>query len=236
MTISKSPLLLVALCVALAPAAGAQQKKKLPPGGNKKLYCWNENGQRVCSDALPPGAENLARDEISARSGLRTGQVQRALNEEERAVAASDENQRQVDLAALETRKRTDQAMLSSYQTEEQLRRVFGERISIVENSIRTARYNVVSLREGLVSMLQTAGDRELDGKPVNPELAGGISGRHRELLRQQQLQAGFERQRVELDAEIADIMRRYRELKGVQPADAAAALPPAGTVTAQSL
>ena len=227
MTISKSPLLLIALCVALAPATMAQ-KKKTPTSGNKKLYCWNENGQRVCSDSLPPGAENLARDEISARSGLRTGQVQRALNEEERALAESDEVQRQVDLAALETRKRTDQAMLSSYQTEDQLRRVFGERISIVENSIRTARYNVVSLREGLVSMLQTAGDRELDGKPVNPELANGISGRHRELLRQQQLQAGFERQRAELDVEIADIMQRYRELKGLQPQDGVTPAAPA--------
>ena len=111
--------------------------------------------------------------------------------------------------------------MLASYQTEDELRRVFGERISIVENSIRTARYNVASLREGLVSLLQNAGDRELDGQPVAPELANRISGRHRELLRQQQLQGGFERQRAELDVEIADIMRRYRDLKGLQPAEA---------------
>jgi hypothetical protein len=43
---------------------------------------------------------------------------------------------------------------------------VFNERTGIVDNSIHTARYNVVSLREGLVSLLQTASDRELDGKP----------------------------------------------------------------------
>ena len=218
MTISRNHVVVIAVCMALAPAVHAQ-----PAAPAKKLYCWNQNGQRVCSDALPPGAENLARDEISARSGLRTGQVQRALSEEERALAASDEVQRQVDQAALETRKRTDQAMLSSYQTEDQLRRVFGERISIVENSIRTARYNVASLREGLVSLLQTAGDRELQGSPVTAEMANGIQGRHRELLRQQQLQSGFERQRAELDVEIADIMRRYRELKGLQPPGAAA-------------
>jgi len=224
-TISRNQVVLMALCMALAPAAHAQTAAPA-----KKLYCWNQNGQRVCSDALPSGAENLARDEISARSGLRTGQVQRALSEDERALAASDEVQRQVDQAALETRKRTDQAMLSSYQTEDQLRRVFGERISIVENSIRTARYNVASLREGLVSLLQTAGDRELDGKPVSPDMANGIKGRHRELLRQQQLQSGFERQRAELDVEIADIMRRYRELKGLQPAEGAVPVAPAAT------
>ena len=37
-----------------------------------------------------------------------------------------------------------------SYQSEDDLRRVFNERTSIVDNSIRTARYNVTSLREGL--------------------------------------------------------------------------------------
>ena len=106
----------------LAPAVFAQANKT--PAGARKLYCWNEGGQRVCSDALPPGKENLARDEISARSGLRTGQAQRALSEEERALAASEEVQRQADEAVLGARRRTDQAMLASYQTEELRARV----------------------------------------------------------------------------------------------------------------
>lgn len=225
---SKHPLMLLAACVVWAPVALAQKT----PVPAKKLYCWNEKGHRVCSDALPAGAVNLAREEINAKSGMRTSEIGRAMNEEERALAASDEIQRQVDKAAEETRKRTDQAMLASYQTEDQLRRVFNERTSIVDNSIRTARYNVVSLREGLVSLLQTAGDRELDGKPIVAEMANNISSRHRELLRQQQLQASFEKQRVDLDGEITDIMRRYRVLKGIQdPASAGMAV--AGTDTA---
>jgi hypothetical protein len=213
---SKRQLLLLAACTVLAPTVLAQ-KAEAPA---KKLYCWNENGQRVCSDALPAEAVNRARDEISARSGLRTGGVDRALTEQERALAASDEQQRQVDQAAEDTRRRTDQAMLASYQSENELRRVFNERTSIVDNSIRTSRYNVVSLREGLVSLLQTASDQELSGKPVAPKVAASISTRHNELMRQRQLQASFERQRVELDAEIADILRRYRELKGVPGAE----------------
>ncbi|MDR6842046.1 F0F1-type ATP synthase membrane subunit b/b' [Pseudoxanthomonas sacheonensis] len=209
--------MLIALCAALAPLAMAQNA----PDAAKKLYCWNENGQRVCSDALPAEAVNRAREEINARSGMRTGGVDRALTEEERALAASDEQQRQVDQAAADTRRRTEQALLSSYQTEEELRRVFNERTGIVDNSIRTARYNVASLREGLVSLLRTAGDQELAGKPVVPKIADSIASRHRELQRQRLLQASFERQRVELDAEIADILRRYRELKGIEAVDA---------------
>ena len=218
-TMPKISLFMLAMCAALSPLALAQKAD----GPAKKLYCWNENGTRVCSDALPADAVNRARDEISAKSGLRTGTVQRALTEEERALAESDAQQRKVDEAAAATRRRTDQAMLASYETEEALNRVFNERISIVDNSIRTARYNVTSLREGLVSLLQTAGDRELSSKPVNAELAANISKRHRELVRQRQLQASFENQRAELDVEIADIIRRYRDLKAVAPPAAAA-------------
>jgi hypothetical protein len=214
----KISLLVLALCASLPPLALAQDAAPA-----KKLYCWNENGQRVCSDALPADAVNRARDEISAKSGMRTGTVERALTEEEKAQAESDAQQRKVDEAAAATRRRTDQAMLASYQSEAELGRVFAERTSIVDNSIRTARYNVVSLREGLVSLLQTAGDRELAGKPVTPDMAANIAQRHRELVRQQQLQASFEKQRVELDAEIADIIQRYRQMKGMEDGKPAA-------------
>ena len=217
-TMPKTPLLL-AMSMLLSPAAMAQGSAT--PA--KKLYCWNENGKRVCSDALPADAVNRARDEISVKSGLRTAEVERALTDEERAQAAEEEVQRKVDQATADTRRRTDQAMLASYETEEALNRVFNERISIVDNSIRTARYNVTSLREGLVSLLQTAGDRELSSKPVNAELAANISKRHRELVRQRQLQASFENQRAELDVEIADIIRRYRDLKAAATPDPAA-------------
>lgn len=214
----KNPLLWLLLGTVVSSPAMAQKTD----ASAKKLYCWNENGQRVCSDALPAEAVNRAREEISASSGMRTAEVARAMSEEERAQAAAEEQQRQVDQAAADTRRRTEQAMLASYQSEDDLRRVFNERTSIVDNSIRTARYNVTSLREGLVSMLQTAGNRELEGKPVAPTMAENIRSRHRELLRQRQLQASFERQRAELDTEIADITRRYRELKGLAQAEGA--------------
>ena len=65
-TMPKTPLLL-AMSMLLSPAAMAQGSAT--PA--KKLYCWNENGQRVCSDALPADAVNRARDEISVKSGRR---------------------------------------------------------------------------------------------------------------------------------------------------------------------
>ena len=75
-----------AALVALAGPAAAQNKGD---GAGKKLYCWNENGQKVCGDALPATAVDSARTEISARSGLPTARVDRALTADERAAAAA---------------------------------------------------------------------------------------------------------------------------------------------------
>ncbi|WP_115050961.1 hypothetical protein [Xanthomonas arboricola] len=207
----------VAAAVVGAPA-GAQDKSAV-----KKLYCWNQNGSRVCSDTLPPEAVNQARDEFNARSGLRSAEVQRAMSSDERAAAAASEQQRQADLAAEQMRQRTDQAMLMSYRSEDDLRRVFNERIAIVDNNIHTARFNVTSLREGLASMLRSAGDRELAGQAVADKLAADIQQRHRELQAQLRLQTSFEQQRVALDGEIADILQRYRTMRK-PPAGAAPA------------
>lgn len=231
-----TPLWLAATLLALLPSAAAAQSGTTPGTASKKLYCWNQNGQRICSDALPAEAVNAAREEISAQSGLKVGEVQRALTEDERAQAAVEAAQRQLDLAAEETRRRTDEAMLLSYRTEDELRRVFGERTAIVDNNVRTARFNVASLRDGLVSLLQTTGDREMAGKPIPPEMTSTIRQRHAALLRQHRLQLNFERQRVELDAEIAEILQRYRVKKGLLPAatpeSSTAANPPAAKPT----
>jgi hypothetical protein len=220
--IVRTSLVVASMLLVASPVAVGQGKGK--QGGapvNKKLFCWEEKGQRVCSDALPADAVNAAREEISATSGLRTGGLGRAMTEEERAQAAIESQQRQMDAAAAETRRRTDAAMLLSYRDESDLRRVFNERIAIVDNNVRTARYNTVSLREGLVSLLQTAGNQELAGRPVAAELAANIRQRHAELVRTRRLQQSFETQRAALDVEITDTLQRYRAMKGLGPAAA---------------
>jgi len=199
---------------ALALPALAQNK----PEAGKKLYCWDEGGRRICSDTLPAEAVNNAREEFNARSGLRSAEVQRALTAEEQADAALAAAQAQVDAAAVETRKRTEQAMLSTYGSEDALRRVFNERAAIVDNNIQTAAYNVASLRDALATQLQAAGNKELSGQKIADKQADDIRQRHRELQAQLRLQAAFERQRKALDVEIDETLARYRVLKGIAP------------------
>src|SRR3546814_9883847 len=54
----------------------------------KKIYCWEEDGHKVCGDALPADAVDAARTEISARTGHTVRSLERAPTDEERAAAA----------------------------------------------------------------------------------------------------------------------------------------------------
>jgi hypothetical protein len=206
-----APLALGLAATLLAPCAGAQQAGK----EKKKLYCWNEGGRKVCGDALPANAVDSARTEISARSGLATGQVDRALTPEERAAAAAQaqlDQQAQFKEAAQRMRER---AMAESYATEADLRRAFGNRIALLDDTIKATQLSIGGLRQSLVTLLRQAGEAELAGKPVPANLAGTIRAQHGELIRQQALLVTHRQDRSEIDTELASALQTYRELKG---------------------
>lgn len=205
------PLFATALLAALATQAVAQ--KSAAPA--KKLYCWNENGQKVCGDALPSTAVDSARTEINARSGMATGRVDRALTDEERAAAAARaEIERQIALE-VEARRRRELAMVESYASEDDLRRAYEHRLSLSEGTLKAARMAIAGLRQSLLSLLQRAGEAELMGKPVAKPLTENIRTQHAELLRQQRLLVEQEREAGEIESNFADALARYRELKG---------------------
>ncbi|MCM2337431.1 MAG: hypothetical protein NDI59_01795 [Lysobacter sp.] len=201
--------LAAALLAVLASAPVAAQQK-----GGKKLYCWTENGRKVCGDALPASAANAARTEISARSGLATGQVARALTEAERATAAQEAEAARTAAMEAEERERRERAMVESYTTEEELLRAFEHRITLLDETVKASSLGVAGLRQSLVSLLQRAGEAELAGKPVPAPLATSIQTQHQQLVRQQALLVRQRADRAAIDAEMAGALKRYRELK----------------------
>jgi hypothetical protein len=193
-------------------------------GAQKKVYCWEEGGRKICSDAFPADAANRARTEISMRSGLRTGQVARALTDEERLAArfAADTARRQAEAEAM--RQRRDLAMVESYTTEADLRRAYGARTDLLDETVKASTLGVANLRLSLLSLRRQAGDSELAGEPVPKRLAATIREQHGELLNQQHILVLQREDRAALGAELDDAVARYRAMK--QPAADAA---PAG-------
>ncbi len=201
-------------------------------GVEKKIYCWNEGGRKVCGDALPAEAADSARTEISARSGLRTGQVSRALSDSERSAAALAQEQTRLLAEAESMQKRRDLAMVESYATEADLRRAYGERTELLDETLKASSLGVTNLRLSLVALLRQASDKELAGDIVPKPLTNTIRDQHTDLLRQQQILVAQRQDRAALDEDLKDALLRYRALKlppgGANPVKPEAQVQPA--------
>src|SRR5690606_38996458 len=193
----------------LATATAAAQDKTA-----KKIYCWEEDGHKVCGDALPADATDAARTEISARTGIAVRSLDRAPTDEERAAAAVARKQAARDAEAEAAAKRRDLAMVESYATEDDLRRAYGERITLVEESLKTSRLGLVNLRQRLLSLLRQAADLELQSKPVRKALSDNIQRQHGDLLRQQAILEQQTQDRRSLGSDLEQALERYRALK----------------------
>jgi hypothetical protein len=215
-----------ALLLAFAAGAGAQHRGAAQKT-TKKLYCWNENGTRVCGDELPPGATDLARTEINAQSGATTGRVARALTASERDAAAAAAREAANAAVADAAQKRRDLAMIESYATEADLRRAYGERISLLDDALKSAGLAESNLRLSLVSLLDQANDLELARKPIPAKMLDSLRSQHAELVKQQRIAATQREDRAGLDGDLAAALERYRAMKG-EPAAAAAPSPAA--------
>ncbi|HQX91333.1 MAG TPA: hypothetical protein PL007_03340 [Thermomonas sp.] len=216
----------IALSGVMAMAA-AQTK----PPTEKKIYCWNDAGRKICGDALPASATDSARTEFSIKSGMATAHVDRTLNQEERSAAAqaADLARQQAEAEAMQ--KRRDLAMVESYMTEADLRRAYGERTALLDESIKSSRLTVSTLRSSLISLLRQAGNKELSNTPVPKPLADSIQTQHADLLRQGQILLAQQQDRSELGSEFEDSLRRYRLMKPTKAEPSAAT--PAATPSA---
>ena len=218
----RATLAMTVLLLLGAGIASAQTK----PSTEKKIYCWNEGGRKVCGDALPASAANSARTEISTRSGMTTGRVDRALTGSERSAAEQAAELARLQAEALALQQRRDLAMVESYMTEADLRRAYGERTELLDETLKASSLGVSNLRLSLLSLLRQAGDKELGGDPVIKRLADSIREQHGELLRQQQILITQQQDRATLEHELQDSLRRYRDLKRADAPAAATATP----------
>jgi hypothetical protein len=212
------------ICVAVLAAvvAGGAFGQAKP-----KLYRWvDKDGKVHYDDALPPEAVNQARKEINARTGNVAAQVERALTPEERAAEAAAAQQAANAAKLAEEQAHQEEVMMATYSTENDMRRAYGERISLLKTTLESTDVSIRNVRENLATMLAQASESELGGRKVPPERDAAIRELHSEFLRQQQFQSN---RRAELDAlnsEFARMLSRYRELKN------AAAAPPASAST----
>ena len=204
----------------------------LPVAAQKKLYRWvDADGKVHISDQLPPEAVDQARREINAESGAAVASVDRALTPEELAAQAAAREAAMTDAERAAAQRRQDMALLSSYPTEADLERAFGDRLDLLQQNIAAGEAGVAGQRNSLTAILADAAEAELAGRAIDPKRAGMIRDIHAELIAQQNI---LTRRAVELAAlghERERVLARYRELRSTDPAQGAPAAPdPAST------
>lgn len=206
-------LLAVGLALGAASIASAQQEPK-----ERKLYCWDEGGRRVCSDALPASAVGRQRTEFDPKTGTSVNRLAREMTAEERVRAALEDETRRTDAQ----RARREMAMVVSYDSEDDLTRAFSNRFELVEESLKGSELALVNLHGSLVSLLRQANALELESKPVGKALRNKVLTQHAELQGLRALKQRQETERAALNAEFQEALSRYRVLKGPQNGAAA--------------
>jgi hypothetical protein len=198
-------LLTTAVALALAAPAGAQETKK-------KLYRWvDAQGKVQISDTLPPELVGTERREINPATGRTTGTVARELTPEEKVALAAEAQRSEEEALRLAEQKRNEDAMLASYLTEEDLKRAYGERISLLKQTLESTDVSLMSLRSSLAMQLADASETELAGRTVDANRLAKIRELHDELLKQRQFQANRHVELMSLDAEFVRMLERYR-------------------------
>ncbi|GAB2500620.1 DUF4124 domain-containing protein [Arenimonas alkanexedens] len=203
--------LAVASALLVSVTADAQQRPT-----QKKLYRWvDKDGKVQFSDALPPEAVDQARTEFNADSGSTMATVDRALTAEERtAKDEADRLQAIADKASEQSRK-TEAAMIASFQNEDELRNSFTNRIDLLKQTLEAIEAGIASQRASLSSLLAEAAENELAGKPIHVKQAANVRSLHDEMVRQQQMLVLKQGELVELDEELLRLVERFRTIKG---------------------
>lgn len=214
---------LCAVILAASVAAGGA----LAQTKGAKLYRWVDKDGKVHYDqALPPEAVNQARKEFNPETGHRTGEVERALTAEERAAIAAAEASEALANKSAEELKHQEDVMMQTYSNETDLRRAYGDRITLLKTTLESTEVSIRTVRENLAMMLAQASDAELAGRKVTDDRIAAIRELHAESLKQQSFQANRRLELDALNAEFARMLERYRELKA-KPA----APPPAAPI-----
>lgn len=216
-TAPASFLLALILVAATAGLAAAQAKEP-----EKRLYRWTDaDGKVHYTDSLPPEVVDKARQELSAQTGLVREAVGQAMQEEERRAAEALAQTEAEQRARLENSRRADEAKVSSFRTEEDLRVAYGQRTQIIEDSLESLRTAIAAQRGSLTEQLRIAGDAELAGRPVPARTAQAIEDLRREVANQQQGVAlrSAEKQALEEELDRLIVLFRERSAKGLDGA-----------------
>lgn len=213
--------LAIALLAALPMVAGPVLAQRADATAEKKLYRWTDSSGKVhYTDALPPDVVNQARAELSATTGLVRNTIDRALTPEERRAAEAAALSAAEAQARMENSRRAEEAKVSSFRTEEDLRMAYVDRQKVVDETLQSLEAAINSQRGSLHQQLGVAGDAELAGRPVAERTTKVIFELRQELQKQEQARLERAAERQVLGEEMERLVALFRERQAARDSE----------------
>ena len=204
--------LAVMAAVLVASAAGAQD------GNGQEALPLDRQGRQGAVQrhaAARSGGPGPYRDQCR-RAAWPPATLERALTPEERAAKDAERRRRgHRQPRHAERVQKTEEAMIASFQNEDELKRSFKIRTELLQQTLDAIEAGIGSQRASLASLLADASEAELAGTPVNAKQATSIRDLHVEMAKQQQMLVLKQGELVALDKELVRLVERFREIKG---------------------
>ncbi len=197
---------LTLLCVAASAAAAPQRQT----GGNVIYCCEDNNGQTICGDILPTVCFGRAYREISSQGIIRRS-VAAPLTPDEIARRAAEER-RQRAVAAREAKQRQlDQALLETYRGVADIDARRDRALAEVDRSVETLREREKELA-GREDEIKKNVESKPEGK-VSASMKEDLANAEAELASHRQVIDAKLREREAIRARFDDDRRRYIDL-----------------------
>lgn len=199
--------LMLALLTVLFAASSASAQDRVG-----KMYKWTDkDGNIHYTDQIPPEAKEYAREKINDQ-GISVEKTGRALTAEERAEHDAEEKRIADKVIADEERRKSDEALLNSYASEEDLVRAYNQRMDLLGQTIEARRVEINAREMSLSQLVAQAADMERGGKTVSDALKQMITGERTEIERQKQFLTRKEAEKVVAKADYDRDMAKYKQ------------------------
>ena len=190
------------------------------PAAAQKLYKWtDENGKVHYTDKAPDASRGGTQLD---KQGRAVGRIEPALTPEQARAKEAEDERKQAAAREQEVLARRDRALLASYTTEAEIDLARGRAVTTVESQIQSAQAYLAQLAKRRVDI--DARKEKLGDKPMPPQLERESANVESEYAKNSALVAQKQRELAVVTARYDADKKRWRELKSLQEANAAAA------------
>lgn len=196
-----------------------------------RIYCCDDaNGRKVCGDFLPVECQGRAYEERDNR-GFVSKKVEAPLTAEQQARRDAEVAKKEADARkAAEDRRRT-LALLATYSSEKDIDTVRDRNLAELDKSIVEAQSRLDEARK---KKQKLDGDKEFyKGKPLPDSVKSQVRDNAKEIEAHLATITAKTREKEDVRDRFADEKKRYLDLTGKKPAEAAAPAPAAAAAPA---